>query len=68
LRANTEALTDEIEKLDAEAGDSLEHAKAYKEKVIALMQTIREDADKLETQVDAELWPLPTYGDLLFKV
>jgi len=68
LRANTEALTEEVDKLDAEAGDSLEHAKAYKEKVIALMQDVRVDADKLEAQVDAELWPLPTYGDLLFKV
>jgi len=32
------------------------------------MGAVRADADKLETLVDSELWPIPTYSDLLFNV
>jgi glutamine synthetase type III len=30
------------------------------------MQSLREIADELETQVSADLWPLPSYRELLF--
>ena len=29
---------------------------------------LRESADAPETVVDKDLWPLPSYGDLLFEV
>lgn len=32
------------------------------------MRVLRESADALETVVDKDLWPLPSYGDLLFEV
>jgi glutamine synthetase len=32
------------------------------------MNTLREDADKLETIVDEDFWLLPTYGDMLFNI
>jgi glutamine synthetase len=32
------------------------------------MSALRVDGDKLETIVDEELWPIPTYGDLLFNI
>jgi glutamine synthetase len=32
------------------------------------MNTLREVADTLETIVDKEFWPLPTYSDMLFNV
>ena len=30
------------------------------------MQALRTTADELETIVDAKLWPLPTYAEMLF--
>jgi glutamine synthetase len=36
--------------------------------VFEKMQAVRAVADKLETLVDKEVWPLPTYGELLFNV
>jgi glutamine synthetase len=30
------------------------------------MSEVRQVADELETIVDAELWPLPTYAEMLF--
>ena len=40
----------------------------YKDKIIGLMQEVREPADELEMLVDKDLWPIPTYGDLMFEV
>lgn len=39
---------------------------AYRDKVIPIMKSLREDIDKLETLIDAKYWPMPTYGDMLF--
>jgi glutamine synthetase len=39
-----------------------------KDKILVKMQEIREAIDALEMIVDAEYWPMPTYGDLLFNV
>ena len=49
-------------------GDSKAQAEAYRDLVFNAMGEVREDADVLETLVDADYWPLPTYSDLLFKI
>lgn len=36
------------------------------EKTIAAMKDVRKVADKLEVEVDDDLWPLPKYSELLF--
>ena len=32
------------------------------------MQALREPVDALEMIVNKEMWPMPSYGDLLFEV
>lgn len=66
LRIDADALNDCIDNLDKMQGDNLLKAKAYQEMVLAIMEDLRKDADKLESMMDANLWPIPTYGDLLF--
>lgn len=39
-----------------------------KDEVVPAMNALRGFVDKLETLVDKELWPMPTYGDLLFEI
>ena len=39
-----------------------------RDKLLPAMQTLREAADALERLCPADLWPLPTYGDLLYGV
>lgn len=57
-------ITDETAGVDgAEA-----QAHAYHEKVVPAMAALRTPADKLEMIVDKELWPFPSYGDLIFEV
>jgi glutamine synthetase len=45
-----------------------EMAASYRDDVFTKMGELREVADKMEVICDEEIWPLPTYGDLLFKV
>ena len=49
-------------------GDVKAQAVAYRDLVFKTMGELRKDADLLETMVDAEYWPLPTYSKLLFNV
>lgn len=65
FKKNIAALEKAIEEAASTEG-VYECACAYRDKVFAQMAVLREDADKLETLVDFNLWPFPTYGDLLF--
>ena len=47
-------------------GDTLAHAKHSRDTVIPAMTTVRTAGDKLETLVADDLWPLPTYQEMLF--
>jgi len=46
--------------------DSTKQAELYKNLVIPAMNDLRPIADELETLMDADLWPLPTYAQMLF--
>ena len=43
-------------------------ARAYYEEVCPAMDVLRAPVDHLEMIVDSRLWPMPTYGDLMFNV
>ena len=47
-------------------GDALKHAKYFRDKVIPAMTALREAGDSLECIVPHDLWPLPTYREMLF--
>jgi glutamine synthetase len=59
-----EAATARAQKLDDIVGKS----EACRDKVIPAMQALRGDIDALEMIVPGDLWPVPTYTDLLFKL
>ena len=70
LSAMTAAVED-LEKSTDKAvviADPKEQAKAYRDEVFAKFAAVRTPADKPETLVDKDLWPFPTYADLLFNV
>jgi glutamine synthetase len=46
--------------------DPIRHATWIRDKVKPAMAQLRTYGDALETQVAADLWPLPTYRELLF--
>lgn len=49
-------------------GDSYEQAHMYRFDVFEKMGSLRAVADTLETLVDADIWPMPTYAELLFNI
>lgn len=59
-----------LTELEAKAAgkESREQAFYYMDVVKKAMDDLRAPADKLEMLVDKEVWPLPTYGDLIFEV
>ena len=40
----------------------------YRDRVLSAMQELRISVDQLETMTPSEVWPFPSYGDLLFSV
>ena len=48
--------------------DIVEQANFVRDELLPQMDVLRGYADAAEAVVDAKLWPLPTYGELLFGV
>ena len=60
-----------LRKVTAEASgiqDNEERAHYYHDHVMTAMDDLRHPIDKLEMLVDKEVWPMPSYGDLIFEV
>ena len=51
---------------DQSIDDNQEKAESYKSEVMAAMAELRKPVDELEMIVDKEVWPVPSYGDILF--
>ena len=51
-----------------ETPDTVKKAETYRDKVVPSMQALRADIDALEMIVPRDMWPVPTYADLLFKL
>jgi len=43
-------------------------AESYRDKVIIALEDLRKDIDALEMIVPRDMWPVPSYTDLLFKL
>ena len=48
--------------------DGAAQAAFYHDEVMKAMSELRAPVDKLEMIVDKEMWPMPSYGDLIFEV
>jgi len=57
-------LTEHLANID----DIVEQANFVRDEILPQMEKLRGYADASEAIVDAEIWPLPTYGELLFGV
>lgn len=52
--------------LEHNSGDKKAHARMCCEKLLPAMLEVRKHADQLESMVADDLWPLPTYQEMLF--
>jgi glutamine synthetase len=67
LHTRVKALDDSIAAACAKS-ELLERAAYFRDTVAVCMSELRAVVDELETLVAAKYWPLPTYGDLLFRI
>ena len=71
LLKETKNALDELQKVTDEAvklPDGKDKAIYYRDKVTTAMKALRTPVDKLEMIVDKDIWPMPTYADLIFEV
>ncbi len=69
LIKNIQDVTEGLETLkakEAEITDVEEHCTFVKDEILPVMLTIREYVDTLEGYVADDLWPLPTYQEMLY--
>ena len=64
------ALSGKLDKELAEvpSGEALETATYYRDVIFAEMQGMRDVIDAAEEKVSSDVWPVPTYSDLIFRV
>ena len=71
LLAETKAAMDKLSGLIAEAEaheEGRDRAVFFRESVVPAMKALRKPVDELEMIVDKDMWPMPSYGDLIFEV
>jgi glutamine synthetase len=71
LLAAAQTALKKLQKLVSEASSINEIDKMaifYRNNVFPAMAELREPIDALEVLVDKDLWPVPTYGEMLFEV
>ncbi len=57
-----------VEKEASAMTDAKTQAFFYKDTVKVAMEELRAPADELEMIVDKKIWPIPTYGELMFEI
>ena len=62
------ARLEEVEAKASAMGNAKEQAFNYKDVVKIAMDELRTPVDEAEMLVDKQVWPVPTYGDLIFEV
>ncbi|MGI6119399.1 MAG: glutamine synthetase III [Desulfosporosinus sp.] len=65
---NLDILEENVKKANSMSCSVYEKSVYYRDVVFKTMQALRVDGDKLETIIDADLWPLPTYAQMLFML
>jgi len=68
LKKKIAALEAATDKASNAHGDSYAQASLFRFDVFEKMGALREVADTLETLVDKDVWPMPTYAELLFNI
>ena len=58
----------ELDAKGAKLSNCEKQAKFFKDEVVPAMVALRNPIDKLEMIVEKDLWPMPSYGDLIFEV
>lgn len=62
------AKLEDVQAKGAKMANGVERAKFYRDHVVTAMADLRKPVDALEMLVDKSMWPMPSYGDMIFEV
>ncbi|MBQ8304688.1 MAG: glutamine synthetase III [Blautia sp.] len=71
LLKKTNTAMKQLEKLVGQVNtypEGEKRARFCRQKLVPAMEVLRSPIDQLEMLVDKEMWPMPSYGDLIFEV
>jgi glutamine synthetase len=68
LRLALKELAEALKAVNASEAKPLQKAGLARDRLLPATNKVRAQADELETLVDAQLWPLPTYADLFWSI
>ncbi len=71
LNAEAYSAVEALKAVEARASsisDPKARAECYAEEVIPAMATLRRAVDEMETLTSSKVWPVPTYGDMMFRL
>lgn len=69
--SETKKALNTLEEANAKAsaiGEAKARAFVYRDEVVTAMAALRTPVDALEMMVDKDVWPMPTYSELIFEV
>ena len=64
FKTQTDALQAALEHTGS--GSAEKHARYMRDKIVPAMAKLRETGDEIEVLTPHEIWPLPTYREMLF--
>ena len=71
LLTETKAAFDKLVALSRQSHEivgNVERARYFHDEVDVAMEALRRPVDRLEMIVDKDMWPMPSYGDMIFEV
>jgi len=68
FKGKLDSIEKDVQNANLMSNELYKHGVYYRDVVFKAMEALRVDGDKLETIIDAELWPLPTYAQMLFML
>ena len=68
LLSETKVALAKLEEKGGTMEEGRDQAVYYRDVVKTTMDALRAPVDKLEMLVDKDIWPMPSYGDLIFEV
>ena len=71
LLTETKAAFDKLVSLSKKSHEivgNVERARYFHDEVDVAMEALRRPVDRLEMIVDKDMWPMPSYGDMIFEV
>ena len=57
----------EVEAVGSSMEEGRNRAVYYRDEIKTAMEALREPVDQLEMMIDKDMWPMPSYGDLIYN-